>query len=99
MYAGFARTSMTSERKAILSHVTIRRCPVCQTTGARAKEVEAALRNDPDTTVNVVDGEKGQFTVEVDGKVVAGKTGDTPPSTDSVVRSVHEATPAAAGKA
>ncbi|MBN9518065.1 hypothetical protein J0H58_06030 [bacterium] len=57
--------------------VTIRRCPVCPNIGSHSDQLAATLRADPDTTVNVVDGAKGEFTIEVDGRRIEGKSGDS----------------------
>jgi len=60
-----------------MRNVTIRRCPTCHNIGSHTDQLAAELRNDPDTRVNVVDGNKGEFTVEVDGRKVNGMRGDS----------------------
>ncbi|HEY1187371.1 MAG TPA: hypothetical protein VGE74_06915 [Gemmata sp.] len=60
-----------------MKNVTIRRCPVCQNIGNHTDQVAAQLRNDPNTKVSVVDGNKGEFTVEVDGRRINGTNGDS----------------------
>jgi len=60
-----------------MKNVTIRRCPTCSNIGSYTDQLTAELRNDPDVKVNVVDGSKGEFTAEVDGRRINGKTGDS----------------------
>jgi len=60
-----------------MKNVTIRRCPTCSNIGSYTDQLTAELRNDPDVKVNVVDGSKGEFTAEVDGRQINGKTGDS----------------------
>ena len=60
-----------------MRNVTIRRCPTCQNIGTQAVQLAADLRNDPDTKVSVVDGSKGEFTIEADGRKVNGMNGDS----------------------
>lgn len=47
------------------------------------------LRKEPDTQVEVIDGNRGEFTVQVDGHEVAGKRGDSLPEPDEVLRAVQ----------
>jgi len=60
-----------------MRNVTIHRCPTCQNIGSHTKELTDELRRDPDTRVNVVDGNKGEFTVDVDGRRINGMKGDS----------------------
>jgi len=60
-----------------MKNVTIRRCPTCSNIGSYTDQLTAELRNDPDVKVNVVDGSKGEFTAEVDGRRINGKNGDS----------------------
>jgi hypothetical protein len=53
------------------------------------------LRQDPENQVELVDGERGQLTVLVNGREVASKD-DTPPSVDEVKAAVEKAAPATA---
>jgi hypothetical protein len=53
--------------------------------------VAAALRQEPGLQVELVDGNRGEFTVLVDGRVVAGKRGDAFPPTEEVVAAVRKA--------
>ena len=69
--------------------VTIRRCPVCQNIRGLTDSVSAALKNEKDAQVSVVDGAKGEFTVEVDGRKVSGPSGETLPTPEEVVRAVR----------
>ena len=51
----------------------------------------AALRKERDVQVNLIDGSKGELSVEVDGHVVARKTNDKMPDMKEVVDAVrHE---------
>ncbi len=47
--------------------VTIHRCPTCSTIKGKTDQLVSDLKNDPEVQVNVVDGSKGEFSVEVDG--------------------------------
>jgi hypothetical protein len=49
------------------------------------------LRQEPDTQVEVIDGQKGELTVLVDGHEVARKTDDSLPSLDEVKAAVSGA--------
>ncbi len=51
-----------------------------------------ALKREPGVQVQLVDGNKGEFTVLVDGQKVAGK-GDNMPSVDEVLAAVRKAKP------
>ena len=53
-----------------------------------------ALKREPGVQVNLVDGDKGEFTVLVDGKPIP-KKGDAMPSAEDVVAAVRKAQPAA----
>jgi hypothetical protein len=54
----------------------------------------AALRQEPGVEVELVDGNRGELTVLVDGKVVAKKGLFFKPSVQKVLAAVREATPA-----
>ena len=56
----------------------------------------AALRKESGFQVDLVDGNHGEFTVSVDGKVVAQK-GQSLPSVEEVVDAARKAVPAGAG--
>jgi hypothetical protein len=58
--------------------------------------VAAALRNEQGFQVELTDGDRGEFTVSVDGKVVAQK-GQSLPSVEDVVSAVKKAAPVGAG--
>lgn len=60
-----------------MRNVTIHRCPVCKDIGSHTDQLADELRRDPDTRVNVVDGNKGEFTVDVDGRRINGMKGDS----------------------
>jgi hypothetical protein len=57
--------------------------------------VAAALRKEPGIAGEVVDGNRGEFTVLLDGNVVAEK-GESMPTVEDVVAAVKKANPAAA---
>jgi len=71
------RTLPITARSIIMKNVTIRRCPTCSNIISYTDQLTAELRNDPDVKVNVVDGSKGEFTAEVDGRRINGKNGDS----------------------
>jgi hypothetical protein len=58
--------------------------------------VADALRKEPGVEVELVDGNRGEFTVLVDGQVVAQKGLLFKPSVEKVLKAVREATPAGA---
>jgi enoyl-CoA hydratase/carnithine racemase len=60
-----------------MKNVTIRRCPTCSNIGSHTDQLAADLRNDPNVKVNVVDGAKGEFSVEVDGRKINGMSGES----------------------
>lgn len=51
------------------------------------------LRKEPGLDVQLTDGNKGEFTVEVDGRTVSQK-GENLPPVEQVVDAVHRALPA-----
>jgi hypothetical protein len=57
--------------------------------------VAALLRKEPGVQVSLTDGGRGEFSVTVDGRVVAQKT-DQLPDPDQVVAAVRQAQPASA---
>jgi len=57
--------------------------------------VAEALRQEPGVRVELVEGKRGEFTVSVDGRVVA-KKGESLPSVEEVLAAVRKAAPAAA---
>jgi hypothetical protein len=58
-----------------------------------AARVADALRKEPGLSVDLIDGNRGEFTVLVDGRTVAGKKGDSLPSVEDVVAAVKQAPP------
>jgi len=58
--------------------------------------VAAALRKEPGLQVELVNGDHGELTVSVDGKVVARK-GDAMPSADEVLAAVKGSAATKAG--
>jgi len=59
----------------------------------------ATLRREPGAEVEVVNGNKGELTVSVDGREVARKDGDKMPSADEVLAAMrhNKASVASAG--
>ncbi len=55
-----------------------------------------ALRQEPGVEVEVVNGNRGEFTVRVDGRVVAQKGPIDLPTVEEVVKAVRQAKPAPA---
>jgi hypothetical protein len=72
-----------------MRQVTIRRCPVCHNIRGLTDSVTAALKGDRDLNVNVVDGAKGEFAVEVDGREVSRLSGAMLPTADEVANAVR----------
>jgi hypothetical protein len=58
--------------------------------------VADALRKEPGVEVELVDGNRGELTVLVDGREVAKKGLIFKPSVEKVLKAVREATPAEA---
>ena len=56
------------------------------------------MRREPGVEVEVVDGNRGEFTVLVDGREVAHKGEQGLPSTEEVSTAVRNATAAGAGR-
>jgi hypothetical protein len=56
--------------------------------------VADALRKEPGVEVELVNGNRGEFTVQVDGRTVARKGLIFKPSVEKVVKAVREAMPA-----
>jgi hypothetical protein len=57
--------------------------------------VAAALKKEHGLDVELIDGQRGEFTVSVDGKVVPEKD-ESLPSIEEVVKAVKQAAPAEA---
>ena len=72
-----------------MRNVTIRKCPVCESIGGLTNEVAAALKNEKGVKLNVVNGAKGEFTVEVDGRQLPGMSGEMLPTAVEVTRAVR----------
>jgi hypothetical protein len=49
------------------------------------------LKQEPDTQVELIDGQRGELTVLVDGREVARKEGDSVPSVEEVKSAVAQA--------
>jgi hypothetical protein len=77
--------------------VTIRRCSTCSTIGSHTDQLADSLKGDPNVKVNVVDGAKGEFTVEVDGKAVNAKSGESLRDAADLAGEIRGAEVAAAG--
>ncbi len=78
-----------------MKNVTIRRCPTCQNIGSHTDQLAADLRNDPNVKVNVVDGAKGEFEVEVNGRSVNTKNGESLRDTSELASEIRSGQPAA----
>jgi hypothetical protein len=48
------------------------------------------LRKEPNTQVEVIDGNRGEFTVTVDGREVARTTGDNMPEPATILAAVRD---------
>lgn len=72
-----------------MKKVTIRRCPVCANIRSLTDSVTAQLQGDKNLNVMVVDGAKGEFTVEVDGRQVFKPSGEMLPTADEVTQAVR----------
>jgi hypothetical protein len=55
-----------------------------------------ALRKEPGVQVELVDGNRGELSVSVDGRTVAQKQGDSLPTEEQVLAAVRGAQPASA---
>ena len=77
-----------------MKNVTIRRCPTCSSISGHTDQVAAELRKDPDLKVNVVDGSKGEFSVEVDGRPVRAKSGESMRDPSELASEIRGATAA-----
>jgi hypothetical protein len=69
-----------------MPQVTIRRCPICPTIRAHTDEVATALNKEPGMKVKV---DNGEFTVMVNGRIVAQKQGELLPTTEEVAAAVQ----------
>lgn len=78
-----------------MKKVTIRRCPVCANIKTHTEALTAALHTDPDLSVHVVDGAKGEFTVDVDGRKISGTMGENLRSAEEIAAEVRGETVAA----
>lgn len=72
-----------------MKQVTIRRCPTCHNIRGLADSAAAALKNDKDLNVKIVDGAKGEFAVEVDGRPVSKLSGEMLPTPEEVANAVR----------
>jgi hypothetical protein len=80
-----------------MRNVTIRRCPTCQNIGGYTNQLASELRSDPNIRVNVVDGRKGEFTVELDGRGINGYDGESLRDASDLAAEIRGAQPAPAG--
>jgi hypothetical protein len=78
-----------TRKEITMSQVSIRRCPVCPTIRAHTDEVVTALNKEPATKVKVDNGDKGEFTVMVNGQIVVQKIGELLPTTEEVAAAVQ----------
>jgi hypothetical protein len=72
-----------------MPQVTVRRCPVCPTIRVHTDEVVTALNQEPGMKVKVDNGDKGEFSVSVNGQIVAQKIGEMLPTTEEVAAAVQ----------
>jgi len=56
------------------------------------------LKNEPGVEVELRDGNRGELTVAVDGKVVAQKNGDSMPTVEQVQSALGREAPAHSGQ-
>jgi hypothetical protein len=56
--------------------------------------VAARLRQEAGLDVSLIDGDRGEFSVMVDGKEAISKTGAALPTEDEVLEAVHRIVPA-----
>lgn len=70
--------------------VTIHRCPVCETIKGKTDQLVADLKGEPDLRVNVVDGDRGEFSVDVDGRRIEGSE---PADLATAIRGAHATAP------
>lgn len=76
-----------------MRNVTIRRCPVCDTIKSRTDDLVTELQDDPELRVNVVDGAKGEFSVEVEGEPIVASSGDSPRDAAELAAEIRVRTP------
>jgi hypothetical protein len=72
-----------------MKNVTIRRCPTCSAIGGHTDQLAADLRKDPNVRVNVVDGNKGEFAVDVDGRRVTATDGESLRDVSDIAREIR----------
>lgn len=80
-----------------MKNITVHRCVTCQNIDSHTDQLAADLRNDPSVKVNVVDGAKGEFTVEVGGRTINAKDGESLRSPSEVSAEIRGAEVATAG--
>jgi hypothetical protein len=86
----------SAERNA-MKEVIIRRCPACPSIDSLSDSVVAALKNAECLDLRVEDGVKGEFAVEVNGRIVSKRMGTILPTQDDVVSAVRNAGAVGAG--
>jgi hypothetical protein len=59
--------------------------------------VAELLRKEPGVQVELIDGNRGEFTVSLDGHVIAQKQGESLPDPEKVVAAVKKAQPVKTG--
>lgn len=74
-----------------MKNVVIHRCPVCDTIKDQANHLVADLKSDQNLSVKVVDGAKGEFNIDVDGRRIEGKSGDSARATSELVAEIRGA--------
>jgi hypothetical protein len=78
-----------------MEQIIIRECPVCGTIRERAARVAEELRKEPGYHVELIDGDRGEFSVTIDGREVVRK-GHKLPEVDEVTDIVRGAVPVGA---
>ena len=80
-----------------MKNVTIYRCPSCPSIGSHTADLVNELQNDPNVHVNVMDGAKGEFRVDVDGHSVNAMDGDSLRNASEVATAIRGSEVATAG--
>ena len=78
-----------------MKNVTIHRCPVCDTIKDHTNQLVAELKKDQNLNVTVIDGSKGEFSIDVDGRRIDGKSGDSARTTSELASEIRGAGAAA----
>lgn len=74
-----------------MSNVTIRRCPVCQTIRGHTEQLVSELRHERGIGIEVEDGSKGEFTIEVGERRINGWHGESLRDVSDLAAEIHGA--------